>query len=265
MEAAGSLLLGEGDVGPVGIERPRGASPFLMVCDHAGNRIPRRLSDLGLPQEHLARHIGWDLGALGVALRLSQQLDATLIHQRYSRLVIDCNRPIEAETSIPKVSDGTVIPGNASLAPADSALRVGEIYSPYHDAIVAALEQRAAARRLTILVAMHSFTPQLEARPAPRPWQIGVLFNRDSRLGLALVETLRREGDLQVGVNEPYSVSDLSDYAIPVHGEQRGLPHVMIELRQDLIASPDQQAGWALRLARTLPLAAVSLIREFGG
>lgn len=264
MSTAGSLLLGEGDVAPVGIERPQGRSPFLMVCDHAGNRIPRRLGDLGLPPAQLSRHIGWDVGALGVALRLSQQLDATLIHQRYSRLVIDCNRPTHAETSIPSVSDGTVISGNAGLSARDAAMRADEIFRPYHDAIVAALDSRAAAGRTTILVAMHSFTPQLESRPAARPWQMGVLFNRDSRLGTALVEILRREGDLNVGVNEPYSVSDLSDYAIPVHGEQRGLPHVMIELRQDLIASPNQQAAWGLRLARALPLAADSLIRETG-
>jgi predicted N-formylglutamate amidohydrolase len=212
-----------------------------------------------LPDEECARHIGWDIGALEVSRRLSESLDATLIHQRYSRLVIDCNRPLTAETSIPLRSDGTEIPGNAGAPAPYAAARASEIFTPYHSAISSVLDARAVERRPTILLAMHSFTPRLHSRPAARPWQIGVLFNRDHRFAEALIATLREEGDLTVGVNEPYTVDDASDYAIPVHGEKRGVPHALIEVRQDLITTSQGQSEWAARLARVFPLAAARM------
>lgn len=248
-------LLERDEACPVGIERVDGTSPFFLTCDHGGNLVPRRLLNLRLSAAELDRHIGWDAGALGVSMRLSQLLDATLIHQRYSRLVIDCNRPLGAESSIPMRSDGTEIPGNANVSSRDAAARVAEIFHPYHATIVSALERRADRRRVTILLALHSFTPRLEARPGARPWHVGVLFNRDSRFAIPLVDALRREGDLHVGVNEPYAMHDLFDYGIPVHGERRGLLHALIEIRQDLISTVERQISWAARLARILPAA----------
>jgi predicted N-formylglutamate amidohydrolase len=251
-----ATLLGSEDPLPVSIARPKGRSPFLVTCDHAGRLVPGRLRNLGLPDAELERHIAWDVGALGVSNVLSEELDATLVWQRYSRLVIDCNRPLEADTSIPMWSDGTEIPGNSSLSSDATRMRVDEIFRPYHAAILSTLESRAAVGRKTILIAMHSFTPELRSRPARRPWQIGVLFNRDHRFGMALVGALRKEGDIEVGVNEPYTVTDAHDYAIPVYGEKRGLLHACIEIRQDLIATPEQQASWAWRLSHPLRHAA---------
>jgi len=252
-------LLAQAEMAPVGIEQGRGDSPFLLICDHAGKLVPQRLADLGLADAQLSRHIGWDIGVLGVSRCLAGKLGAALIHQRYSRLVIDCNRPPQASTSVPSWSDGTPIPANERLSDSDRALRVAEIFTPYHEAIASMLDRRIAAGRETILVSMHSFTPQLESSPGPRPWHVGVLFNRDRRFALALIEALKRDGDFEVGVNEPYAVDDASDYAIPVHGEQRGLPHALLEVRNDLIRTADQQAALALRLERAL-LRASSLL-----
>lgn len=254
--AAGELLLGPGDPDPVLIENEAGASPFVLTCDHAGQAVPRRLGDLGVTADDLARHIGWDIGVLGVSRRLAALLDAALIGQAYSRLVIDCNRRPGLASSILPVADLTPVPGNEGLDEAAARARAEEIFAPYHAAIAAALDARAARRRPTLLVAMHSFTPMLRRTGEPRPWHIGLLFNRDDRLARALVARLEAEGDLCVGENEPYAVSDEGDYGIPVHGEGRGLPHVEIELRQDLIADAAGQARWAERLARLLPLAA---------
>ena len=248
-------LLARGEETPVGIERAGGRSEFLLVCDHAGNRVPRSLRRLGLPDSELSRHIGWDIGVLGLSQSLAGRLDATLIHQRYSRLIIDCNRPPGSPTSIPLSSDGTWIPGNTNLSDQDRCLRIDEIFAPYHAAIAATLDQRMAAGRETVLISMHSFTPRLESSPGVRPWHVGMLFNHDRRFALALVEALRQEGDLEVGVNEPYAVDDASDYAIPVHGERRKLPHALLEVRNDLVGTAEQQGAWALRLERALRLA----------
>lgn len=254
-------LLARAEMAPVGIEQGSGRSPFLLICDHAGKLVPQRLTGLGLDDAQLSRHIGWDIGVLGLSQCLAGKLGAALIHQRYSRLVIDCNRPPQAGTSIPIWSDGTRIPANEGLSERDKALRVAEIFTPYHAAIASMLDRRIAAGQETILVSMHSFTPQLESSPRPRPWHLGVLFNRDERLALALIEALRQDGDFQVGVNEPYAVDDASDYAIPVHGERRGLPHALLEVRNDLISTADQQSALAVRLERAL-LRASSILRR---
>jgi predicted N-formylglutamate amidohydrolase len=228
-----------------------GRSPFFLTCDHAGRAIPRRLGSLGLPETELNRHIAIDIGALGVAEQLSLRLDAPLIAQPYSRLVIDSNRAPEVASSIVEISELTAIPGNRDLSPAEIEARRREIFEPYHRRIVAALDQRQQRGQSTVLVAMHSFTPVFKG--VARPWQIGVLYNRDARLATIMLDLLRREGDLTVGDNEPYAVGDLSDYTIPVHGEQRGIPHVELEIRQDLIANAAGQTAWANRLARILP------------
>lgn len=254
-----TTLLSSGEPAPVLVLRPRGASPLVLACDHAGRRIPLRLGRLGLPNAELGRHIAWDIGAFAVSRRISRTLDATLVAQRYSRLVIDCNRPPEAESQIPRVSERTAVPGNLDLSAEEEEARRREIFQPYHDRITAILDSRAARARPTVLIAMHSFTPVYEG--VERPWHIGTLYGRDARLAHALHRLLVAEGRFVVGDNEPYSVSDAYDRTIPLHGEQRGLVHVGLEIRQDLIADEAGQAEWAAILARLLPLAAAEVAR----
>ncbi|MGQ0700645.1 MAG: N-formylglutamate amidohydrolase [Panacagrimonas sp.] len=236
------------------VERAEGRSPFFLICDHASNRIPHSMGSLGLPAEELQRHIGWDIGAACVALKLSEALDATLILQRYSRLVIDCNRPLHSVDSIARISERTAIPGNRALDAEDIARRQHEIFAPYHACITEALDARRASGQPSLLIALHSFTPVYLG--IARPWHVGVLYNRDARMAHALRDALRGDAGLVVGDNQPYDVSDETDYSIPEHGERRGLPHVELEIRQDLIADDAGQSQWAQRLARLLrPLA----------
>ncbi|MES1149448.1 MAG: N-formylglutamate amidohydrolase, partial [Bradyrhizobium guangdongense] len=194
------------------------------------------------------RHIAWDIGIAGVAERLAKLLDAHLIAQRYSRLVIDCNRPPGAASSIPVISEATAIPGNEGISEQARDARRHEIFDPYHARIKAAIDARVHAKRPTVLVALHSFTPVYAG--VARPWHIGTLYHRDTVLPRLLLQHLRAEGDLVVGDNEPYAVSDVTDYGIPVHAEARGLVNTGIEIRQDLIAEPSGQQQWAERLAR---------------
>jgi predicted N-formylglutamate amidohydrolase len=230
-----------------------GVTPFLLVCDHAGNRVPRRLGTLGVPDSERQRHIAWDIGAAGVVRHMMARLGGLAILQTYSRLVIDCNRSPTVESSIPTISEDTAIPGNLNLSAADRAARVAEIFQPYHDRIAAELDRRQTAQIPTALVAIHSFTPVY--RGVARPWHVGLLYNRDDRLARPMMELLNREGGLVVGDNQPYAVSDESDYTIPVHAERRGLPYGEIEIRQDLIADEAGQSLWAERIARLLALA----------
>lgn len=232
------------------VERPSGASPYLLLCDHAGRRIPRRLGTLGLGEHELRRHIAWDIGAAAVTRRLSALLDATAVLQPYSRLVIDCNRPPGSADSIATISECTPIPGNAALGRDDVAQRETAVFQPYHAQIRALLDARDARAQPSWLIAMHSYTPVY--LDAARPWHAGVLYHRDARMAQALRDLLRREPGLIVGDNEPYSVSDATDVAIPEYGEKRGLPHVELEIRQDLIDSDAGQQQWAERLARML-------------
>jgi len=234
-------------------ERESGVSPFLFLCDHAGRRIPARLNDLNVPQEDLKKHIAWDIGIEGVGRALSSHFDACLIMQPYSRLVIDCNRWPGSETSILPMSEGTNIPGNQKLSAGDTAARVREIFDPYHRKISRHLDERRDAGRATIIVSLHSFTPIYAG--TPRPWHASVLYNRNPDLSLTMFRLLEQEGDLVVGNNEPYSVTDETDYSIPVHGEQRGLSHLTLEIRQDLLHDKAGQIAWAERLARMLPQA----------
>src|SRR5665213_4096795 len=243
-----SLLLGAADVPPVHEENAAGRSPFLLSCDHYGRLIPRRLGELGLPQTELVRHIAWDIGIAGVAEALSQHLDAHLIAQRYSRLVIDCYRPPQAQSSIPRISEATAITGNEGLVRDAAEARRKAIFDPYHRRIAEVIEQRQRNGVPTVLVSLHSFTPVYAG--IIRPWHIGTLYHRDTRLPPLLLKWLRAEGDLVVGDNEPYAVSDDTDYTIPVHGEARGLMNSGIEIRQDLIADQAGQKEWAERLAR---------------
>jgi predicted N-formylglutamate amidohydrolase len=229
------------------------SSPFLFTCDHAGQRIPRALGTLGLPAAELDRHIAWDIGAAALSRKLAAALDAFLVLQPYSRLVIDCNRPLHAPSSIAMRSERTDVPGNLGLSAEQAEQRARSIFHPYHARIVAELERRAAAGQPTVLVTMHSFTPVF--MHAARAWHAGVLYQRDRRLAQPLLALLRAEPGLIVGDNEPYAVSDDTDYAIVEYGERLGLLHVEIEVRQDLIAEEAGQQEWAERLGRVLPAA----------
>ena len=245
-----SFLLAKSDVAPVHEVNPTGRSPFLFTCDHYGRLIPAPLGDLGLPESELKRHIAWDIGIAGVAEALSKRLDAHLIAQRYSRLVIDCNRPPDVASSIPIVSEVTTIPGNEALAREAAELRRTLIFKPYHRRIDEVIDRRLSDNRPTVLVSLHSFTPVYAG--IARPWHIGTLYHRDTHLPPLLLKHLRAETDLVVGDNQPYAVSDVTDYTIPVHGEKRGLMNSGIEIRQYLIAGPSGQQQWAERLARIL-------------
>jgi predicted N-formylglutamate amidohydrolase len=242
------------------VDRSAGAAPFLLIADHAGRSIPQCLGTLGLSAADLDRHIAWDIGVAGLAEKLSAALDATLIMQNYSRLVIDCNRPPSAPDAIATLSEETVIPGNLAVSLAERQQREGEIFHPYHDTIVRSIDNRLRQNQRTLLISLHSFTPVYKG--FVRPWHAGVLYHRDHRLAHALLARLAAEPGLVVGDNEPYSVSDETDYSIPVHGEQRGLLHVEIEIRQDLIAEASGQDIWVEKLARLLPLCLADIDRR---
>jgi predicted N-formylglutamate amidohydrolase len=253
MNEAPDSLLAAGEPAPVTVHNADRPTPFLIVADHAGNCMPRALGRLGIPETECERHIAWDIGIAAVARLMADALDATLVQQNYSRLVIDCNRMPGSETSIPEISELTPVPGNMGLSEGRKAARVREIFQPYHDRIEAELDRRRQAGRPAALIAMHSFTPVFMGMA--RPWHAGVLYKRDPRFAHLLMALLKRQEGIVVGDNEPYSVTDASDYTIPVHGERRGLHHVAIEVRQDLIADDKGQHAWGQLLARLLPQA----------
>lgn len=246
----GETLLGVDDPPPVEAVRPGASSPFFLTCEHSGKLFPLRLGTLGLDPHHLDRHITYDIGAAGVARGLSERLDSHLVMQSYSRLVVDCNRSPEAEDFIVKLSEDTEIPGNLQVGTREAKARADEIFHPYHDAIAAALDEREACGRKTVLVAVHSCTPVFHG--VSRPWHVGVLYEHDPRFALILLELLQGEGHLCIGDNEPYFMTSDKDYAVPVHGQRRGLLHVELEIRQDLIESASGQEEWAEFMAGVL-------------
>jgi predicted N-formylglutamate amidohydrolase len=251
-------LLAADEPAPVTAYNTDGKSPFLVVADHAGNAMPHALRQLGLAAAECERHIAWDIGIAGLGRLLADALDAALIQQNYSRLVIDCNRPPGTPTSISEISEHTPVPGNVGLSEASRAARVREIFWPYHERIEAELNRREQAGRTTVLIALHSFTPVFMG--VARPWHAAVLYNRDPRFGKRLMALLNAKKEFTVGDNAPYTVSDATDYTIPVHAERRSLHHVLIEIRQDLIAGKNGQRAWGALLARLLPEAYQELV-----
>ena len=243
-------LLGEGDPPVFLIEHADGKSPFVLTCDHAGCTIPHRLAGLGLSEHDRSTHVAWDLGVAALGRRLSARLDAFSIMHNYSRLVIDANRPPEASDSIATLSERTRIRANEGLSTGDARARFEEVFEPYHQRIRDELDARSARACSSVLVTLHSFTPVYMGEA--RPWHVGVLYGRDPRLARLVRDRLRNDGALVVGDNQPYSVSDASDYTIVVHGEQRGIPHVELEIRQDLLASAAGVEEWVERLGCVL-------------
>lgn len=239
-------LLAEDEPPAFEIVNASGASRLVLVCDHASNRVPRCLGNLGLTFEQLDDHIGWDPGAADVARLLSQNLDAPLILSGYSRLVIDCNRPLQSSQSIPEQSAGVLVPRNKNISDQERALRVNDLFAPYHNAINQLLSCRQD--RETLLLSIHSFTPNLNGEQ--RPWNIGISYWRDDRFAKLLIKMLKKSGDIVVGDNEPYAIDVDFDYAVPVHGEGRGLKSAMIEIRQDGIRTAEGVAAWAARITQ---------------
>lgn len=227
-----------------------GRGPCVLVCDHASNRLPRALADLGLAPTDLERHIAYDIGAAAVALGLAKQLDAPLVLSGYSRLVVDLNRHPGSPTSIPLASEDVVVPGNHDLSESHVAARLRELFWPYHDAVAATLERYRGQQRVPALISVHSFTPAFLGRE--RPWHVGVLWHRDQRIALPLIKRLNAEPDLCVGDNEPYSARNPEGYTVETHAEKPGYPGVLLEIRQDLISSADGVERWEGRLGRIL-------------
>lgn len=255
---ATAALLASDEPAPFTVERPDGRGLFVLTCDHASNRVPRVLEDLGVSDEARNDHIGWDPGALALARALSASLDAPLVYSGYSRLVIDCNRPIDVESAMPRVSCGVPIKGNESLGDAQRTARVEALHRPYHQAIARVLDARAHARHATALIAVHSFTPVMNG--VARPWVAGMVYGSDRRLAGALLTALAREEPaLVLGDNQPYQVTPRGDYTIPTHGEARGIPHVLLEIRNDQLRDAASIERWRGRLDRALRACAEGL------
>jgi predicted N-formylglutamate amidohydrolase len=234
-----------------------------MLCDHASRRIPAELNDLGLPAADLARHIAWDIGAAGVTEALSEIFDAPAVLSPVSRLVIDCNRHLDADDLIPKRSDGTAIPGNRDLSGQARGLRIERWFLPYHAAVEAILDDRTARGAASIVLSIHSMTDNLAG--SPRPWQIAFSSHEDRSLVQPVIDILRRSNeinDIEVGDNQPYSMEPAVDYSTPFHALRRNLPYLQVEFRQDEVQDAQDQVRWAKRfasaLAEVLPLAASS-------
>lgn len=228
----------------------QGKSNVVLVCDHASNRVPACLNKLGLSDSHLADHIGWDPGAAAVARLLAKNLDAPLILSSYSRLIIDCNRPLASSESIPEQSAGIMIPGNQNLSAYERDDRIQNLFIPYHAAIDALLDTRLLSnpQHPAIFLSIHSFTPFLFNQQ--RPWHIGVSHKNDDRFAKNLYSALAQQGDIIVGFNEPYPIEDAFDFSIPTHGETRGLSSAMIEIRQDGLTTQTGIARWAERIVQ---------------
>ena len=232
------------------VEIRDGSGPLLIACEHASNRLPRSLGSLGLQPADLDRHIAWDPGAAELSAGVAARLDATLVLQRYSRLAIDCNRDPSLADAITPFSEDTPVPGNLDLSQEARLGRVAALWAPFHAALDRLMEKRRAAKRLTGLVTVHSFTPVY--RGVSRPWHVGIISTNDRGFAEAMLAVLRRDPKLVVGDNEPYSAKDNVDYTIRRHGRDRGLPHVMIEVRNDLLRAAKDIAAWTDRLTEAL-------------
>lgn len=242
-------MLTSADLAPVRITNCEGIAPVVLIGDHAGNRIPTILGDLGLPEAERTRHIGWDIGIAALGARLSAALGAPFVEQRYSRLVIDCNRDPARADAIPEVSDGTPIPANRALSPADRAGRVAAFHEPYQQAIATLLAERRTRDQRTILVSLHSFTPAMQG--VARPWHCGLLHHLgDTSLVEPMLTALRRDPALVVGDNQPYAMDGI-DHTVPRHAYP-DLPYLEIEVRQDLLADDAGVALWTGRIAGAL-------------
>ena len=227
-----------------------GTAPVLIICDHASRHVPPEYGDLGLPAHQLAQHIAWDIGASQVSRRLAELLDAVAVLCGTSRLVIDCNRPLGDLASIPASSDGVHVPGNANLDGAERQRRIERYFHPYHNEIDRRIQSQKRRGHPLALVSIHSFTPVMDG--FQRPWHVGMLWDQDQRLSAPVVRELRRDPELVVGENEPYSGSEPQGYALHIHGADNDVPTAVFEIRQDLIETQEGAEHWAYILATAL-------------
>ena len=232
---------------PVAILNPDSASPLVLICDHASNHIPAAYRQLGVDAADLERHIAYDVGAGELTARLAERLGAPAFLGTYSRLLVDLNRPFGSPTSMPTLSEATPIAGNEGLDDTERQLRRSRIFEPFHAAVASFLDRRETR---SLIVAIHSFTPVFLG--VARPWHIGILHDGLPAFAEAFLAPLRAEPDLIVGENVPYVIERESDYAIPIHGTDRGNPAVLVEIRNDLIGTPGGVAEWADRFAPIL-------------
>ncbi len=251
-------LLGAEDPAVSQMVNPEGPAPLLLLCCHAGQEVPAVLGDLGLDDDLRSRHIGWDIGAEPLTRRLAERLDAPAVLGTYSRLVVDPNRAPGAVDSIPEVSDGVVVPANCGLTEADREQRLHSVFWPYHNAVKEAYGTRCRTNETFALVAIHTFTPRLDGGTL-RPWEAGILWNRDARLARPMIEHLSYGAGLNVGDNEPYSGREFG-FSVNYHAGDAGRPHVAIEVRQDLLMTEDAADAWATLLADAL----VHALRDAG-
>ncbi|MEQ9491287.1 MAG: N-formylglutamate amidohydrolase [Alphaproteobacteria bacterium] len=246
-------LLGPDEPIPYEVHMPEGTAPFILTCEHAGNRVPASLYSLGLPIDKLELHIGWDIGIAPVAVQIAKTIEAPLVCQPYSRLVIDCNRPPRSEEATPSVCDGVIVPGNDALSATERDSRIKAIHAPFHDMVGRMINRRQTGSSKPAVISLHSFTPKLETERTHRPWDITLLYNRDARIAESLEQLLRKAmPSINLAHNKPYTVADSTDYTIPVHGEQRGLPNVLIEIRNDHLLTETGQRFWAAMLSNAL-------------
>jgi len=243
-------LIGAGDPPPYSVVNADGRAPLLLVCDHASREFPAAMGRLGLAEDATRRHIAWDIGAAEVTRALARIFDAPAVLAGYSRLLIDCNRALSDPSSIVPASDGEVVPGNRRLTSVDRELRARSFFEPYHEAIAHRLEEARRRRVVPALVSMHSFTPVFGQ--VARPWHVGVLWDRDARIAVPLLERLRAVQGLVVGDNLPYSGRHPADYTVARHAEGARLPHVCLEIRQDQLETAASVEHWARIVAAAL-------------
>jgi predicted N-formylglutamate amidohydrolase len=227
-----------------------GRAPVLLLCDHASNAVPASLGTLGLDGEEMSRHIAWDIGAADVTRALVGRYDAAAVLSGYSRLIVDLNRDLEDPTSIPVISDGTIVPANRTLSPAEAALRIDELFWPYQTTVSAEIDRIMKRGQVPAIVSIHSFTPVM--RDIDRPWHIGILWDQDDRMAAPVIENLKRDPRLCVGDNEPYTGRNCEGSTLDRHATQRGLPNLLVEIRQDLITTPEAAIEWADILGRAM-------------
>ncbi|MGG6893938.1 N-formylglutamate amidohydrolase [Rhizobium sp. BR 315] len=237
----GILTKADGDC--VAVERPDGSSAVFIICEHASRALPERFGDLGLSAEALSSHIAWDPGALAVASKISAALDATLISQRFSRLIYDCNRPPESAGAMPETSEIYTIPGNQRLDEADRRARTEGLYIPFHDRIRTLLKERGARGQRTVIVTMHSFTPIYNGKP--RAVELGILHDEDHWLADRMLDAAAQAPLYQTERNRPYGPEDGVTHTLKLHGIANGLHNVMIEIRNDLIGDDVSQGVMA--------------------
>ena len=244
-------LLGPNDPPAVHKVNGGGQAPVIIVCDHASDKVPLSLGGLGLSKQEMGRHIAYDIGAAGVAEILSTQLDAPVLFSGFSRLVIDLNRPVDDFTSIREISDGVVVQANRRLSLAEITQRNEELFWPYQKAVGDAIAQKCTGGHLPAIISVHSCTDKM--RGHTRPWHIGVLMNKDRRMGDALISTLKLQNPgLCIGDNQPYSGMDPYGYTIETHAMPGGLPNVLLEIRQDLIRDAAGQTEWGQIVSQAL-------------